>query len=70
MFEGLYEYAKSTQRMIMLVHMTQAIRRSPCPYVYMTKEEYAEIGGKIPREGETPDPKDAIRITIVRADHG
>ncbi len=51
-FVADYEYAKSTQRFIMLVHRTEAIRRSPCPYVYISKELYAELGGAIPREGE------------------
>lgn len=69
MFTGLYEYAASKQRMIRLVHMTDAIRRSPFPYPYVSKELYAELGGVIPKDGESPDPKDAIRITIVRADH-
>ena len=52
MFTGEYEFSKTTQRMVMMVHMTKAIRRSPLPYVYISKELYAELGGKIPREGE------------------
>ncbi len=69
MFTGLYEFAKTTQRMVMLVHMTEAIRRSPCPYIYLSKDEYARIGGVVPSEGEQPKTKDAIRITIRREDH-
>ncbi len=61
MFKADYEYAKSTQRMVMLVHRTEAIRRSPCPYVYISKELYAELGGKIPREGKA---RPILTITI------
>ena len=60
-FHSEYEFAKTTQRMVMLVHRTQAIRRSPCPYVYISKELYAELGGTIPREGE---PRPIFTLTI------
>ena len=61
MFTAEYEFAKTTQRMVMLVHRTKAIRRSPLPYVYLTKELYAELGGTIPREGE---PRPILHITV------
>ena len=61
MFTAEFEYAKTTQRMCMLVHRTVAIRRSPLPYVYISKELYTELGGTIPREGE---PRPIFTITI------
>ncbi|KKN77040.1 hypothetical protein LCGC14_0363790 [marine sediment metagenome] len=64
MFEGTYEYAKSTQRMITLVHRTEAIRRSDVPYVYVSKELYKRLGGVIPREGEALPGPTRIRITV------
>ena len=61
MWKGEFEYAKTTQRMVVVVHRTTAIRRSPLPYVYMTKELYAELGGKIPTEGEA---RPILTITV------
>jgi len=61
-FEGRYEFAKTTQRFVRLVHMVKAIRRSPMPYIYLTKEQYAELGGRIPNEGE-PRPTTIITVT-------
>ena len=60
MFTGRYEFAKTTQRMVMLVHRTTAIRNSPCPYVYVTKEQHAEMGGVLtwnPDEGVWTSPQ-------------
>ncbi len=65
---GHYEFAKTTQRMVVLVHMVTTIRNSPLPYVYLEKGEYARIGGVIPPKGQRPDPKDAILITVRRSD--
>ena len=66
---GLYEFAKTTQRMCMLVHMTKAIRRSPLPYVYLSKEVYEGMGGVYPPKDEKgqwmdPDPAHSFRITV------
>lgn len=61
MFSGDYEFAKTTQRMVMVVHQTKAIRRSPCPYVYLSKELYVHLTGSIPQEGE---PGTVLSITI------
>lgn len=63
MFTGVYEFAKTTQRMVTLVHQTKAIRRSDCPYVYVSKELYAGMGGVIPKKGEEPGPT-RIQITV------
>ena len=68
MFTGTYEFSRTTQRMVLMVHQTTAIRRSPCPYIYLSKEMYAEMGGVIPKDGELPSPVDSIRITIERSD--
>ncbi len=66
---GLYEFAKTTQRMVMLVHMTKVIRRSPLPYCYISKELYDAKDGVYPPKDEhgdwmKPDPKHAFRIQI------
>ena len=61
MFSEEYEFSKTTQRMVMLVHRTTAIRRSPCPYVYISKELYTELGGTIPMKGEA---RPILTITI------
>jgi len=66
---GLYEFAKTTQRMVMLVHMTRVIRRSPMPYCYISKEVYEALNGVYPpkdKDGNwgTPDPKYSFRIQI------
>ena len=70
---GRYEFAKTTQRMVVLVNMVTSIRRSVLPYVYITKDEYEALGGVYPPRNEDgswgdPDPKDAMVITVTRAD--
>ena len=71
--EGTFEFAKTTQRMVVLVARVTVIRRAPLPYVYLTKEAYEQMGGVYPprdKDGNwgTPDPKDKLRITIARED--
>lgn len=66
---GLYEFSKTTQRMVMLVHMTKAIRRSPMPYIYLSKEVYEAMDGVYPPKDEhgnwtDPDPAHSFRITV------
>ncbi len=44
----------------MLVHQATAIRMSPCPYVYVTKEAYESMGGVLtwhPDEGVWVSPQ-------------
>lgn len=65
MWSGEYEFSRTTQRMVLMVHRTVAIRRSPLPYVYISKELYAELGGTIPREGEA---RSIFSITIEPTD--
>ncbi len=68
---GEWEFSKTTQRMVMLVHRVTSIRRSPLPYIYISKEQYEALGGVYPPRDEdgkwgAPDPKDALVITVTR----
>ncbi len=68
-----YEFAKTTQRFVVLVARVTVIRKADAPYIYLTKEAYAAMGGVYPprdKDGNwgSPDPKDKLRITIARED--
>ena len=68
-FHSEYEFARTTQRMVLMVHRTEAIRRSPCPYVYVAKELFAELWGAPPRKSidaytQTGEPLPILTITI------
>ena len=71
MFDGRFEFSKTTQRMVMMVAMVTSIRKAALPYVYITKETYEYLGGVYPPRDEDgkwgdPDPQDAIVITVTR----
>lgn len=73
MFRCEFEFSKTTQRMVMMVARVTQIRKAPLPYVYLTKDEYEALGGVYPPRNADgtwgdPAPKDAMVITVQRAD--